>query len=52
MDAVKNFATPENVAILLGVLFGISEALGAIPALKANGIFQAVFNVLKKLAGK
>ena len=37
--------------VTVGCLLGISEALTAIPSIKANGIFQAIFNVLKALAG-
>jgi len=37
---------------LFGVLFGMSEALGAIPSIKANGVFQLIFGILKTLAGK
>lgn len=41
-----------SLALLFGVLFGISEALAAIPAVQANGVFQAISNILKALAGK
>lgn len=41
-----------TVLLAVSVLFGISEALSVIPAVKANGIFQLVFGVLKSLAGK
>lgn len=40
----------NTLAIIFGVLFGISEALSMIPALKSNGIFQMVLNILKTLA--
>jgi len=40
-----------NYVMILAVLFGISEALSMIPALKSNGIFQAVFNGLKWAVG-
>lgn len=46
------YLTPENLAIIFGVLFGISEALSGIPAIKANGVFQSIYNVVKSLAGK
>jgi hypothetical protein len=36
---------------VLGALLAISEALSFIPAIKANGIFQLVVNIAKKLAG-
>lgn len=38
--------------IIITVLFGISEALAAIPAIKANAIYQLITNILKALAGK
>lgn len=44
----------DNTALLvavLGALLAISEALSFIPAIKANGIFQLVVNIAKKLAG-
>ena len=39
----------DNKAIILGVLWGVSEALASIPSVKANSIFQLVVNALKKL---
>ena len=42
----------DKMALVFGVLFALSEALALIPALNSNSIFQLVFNVLKKLAGK
>jgi len=41
-----------NAALILGVLFGISEALALIPSVAANGVFQAVYNILKGLVAK
>ena len=38
----------ENKTMLLGVAFCISEALAFIPSVESNGIFQAIFNFLKK----
>ena len=49
---MAQYLTAENLAILFGVLFRISEALGLIPALKANGVFQFLSGVFKALAGK
>jgi hypothetical protein len=45
MDAI------ELISLILAVALGISEALALIPAVKANGIFQAVYMTLKKLKG-
>lgn len=43
----------ESVFIaVLGVLFAISEALSLIPAVKSNGIFQLIANILKTLLGR
>ena len=39
-------------AEILGVLWGLSEALSFIPSVKANGIFQVIFNSIKKAVGK
>lgn len=41
-----------TLAMIFGVLFGVSEALAAVPQIKANGVFQAINNILKALAGK
>lgn len=46
------YLTGENLAIIFAVLFGISEALSAIPAIKANSVYQSIFAILKTLAGK
>lgn len=37
---------------ILGVLWGLSEALSFIPQVKANGIFQMIFEALKKAKGE
>jgi hypothetical protein len=42
----------EILAAIMGVLFAVSEALGAISGLASNGVFQLIKNVIKKLAGK
>jgi len=42
----------ENSVYIFGSLFFLSEALGVWPSIKANGVFQAVYNLLKKAAGK
>lgn len=41
-----------NVTIILAALLAVSEALALIPAVKSNGIFHMVVNVLKSLFGK
>ena len=42
----------DTIAIIVAALFAVSEALALIPAVKANGVFQAIFEVLKSLAGR
>jgi len=39
----------QNLAIILAMLWFISEALDQIPAIKASSIFQAIKNGLKFL---
>ena len=41
-----------HAALILGVLFGISEALAQIPQVKANSVFELVVSILAKLSGK
>ena len=41
-----------NWVLILGVAFGISEALAQIPAIKANSIFQAFFGAISWLKNK
>jgi len=43
--------SPTAVAIF-AALFALSEALGAIPSVKANSVFQLVHGLLAKLAKK
>jgi hypothetical protein len=44
--------TQDNLALALAVLLGISEALSLIPSIRANGILQGIFGILRKVAGK
>ncbi len=44
--------TQDQLLIIAGALFAISEALSLIPSVKANGMFQLIFNALKSLLGK
>lgn len=41
-----------NSGIVFGVLFGLSEALAAIPAIKANSVFELLVGLLNKAMGK
>ena len=47
MQAVLTWVM-ANKALILGVLWGLSEALANIPAIKANSIFELVFGWLQK----
>jgi len=40
-----------TLSIIVGALLAMSEALALIPGVKANGIFQCIWNVLKIVAG-
>lgn len=42
----------QTYIIVISALFAVSEALSLIPAVKANGIFQLVSNIIQTLAGK
>lgn len=42
----------KNIAIIFGVLFGLSELLAQIPAVGSNSVFQLVYNGLKTLSGQ
>lgn len=41
-----------SITLILAVLLGISESLALIPQIQANSIFQLLFGIIKKLAGK
>jgi len=41
-----------TILIILAALHAVSEALSMIPALKSNGLFQLVYNIIKFIAGK
>lgn len=41
-----------NGPIIVGVLFGISEALALIPAVRANSVAQLIYNTLKSIKDK
>lgn len=42
----------DNWAMVVAVLFGVSEALALLPWFQSNSVFQLIFNVIKSLAGK
>lgn len=39
----------DKIVVILGALWGISEALSLIPVVKANGVFQAISNLVKSI---
>lgn len=41
-----------TIALIVGALLAISEALSLIPSVNANGVFQCIWNVLKMIAGE
>lgn len=45
MSLVAYFTSHQ--ALIFGVLFGLSEALAAVPAIKANSVFGMMYNFLK-----
>lgn len=48
--AVWDFLQSPAGAAIFAALFGLSEALAMIPWIRANNVYQAVANILKKLA--
>jgi hypothetical protein len=36
--------------MVIAFLFGLSETLALIPSIKANSVFQLIYNALKSLA--
>lgn len=44
--SVLTWLKGPNGATLFAALFGLSEAIGLIPSVKASGVFQAVVNGL------
>lgn len=43
--------TVETALLIVSVLWGISEALALIPQVKANSVFQLIYNGLSWLKG-
>jgi hypothetical protein len=42
----------NNWGMIATALFGVSEVLANIPAIKSNGVFQAIYNILRKIVKK
>lgn len=51
MMAVIEFFKAHSTEIF-AVLFAMSEAIGIIPQVKESSVFQVIYNLLKKAAGK
>ena len=42
----------DKLVLILSVLLGVSELLSFIPGVKANGVFQLVYNILSSVKNK
>jgi len=42
----------DKILLIIAVLGGVSEALSLIPSIKANGVFQLIWDILKVLKPK
>lgn len=42
----------DTATIVVAALLAVSEVLSLIPSVKANGVFQLVARMIKKLAGR
>lgn len=51
-EGIMQNISQEQITIVSIALLAVSEALSLIPAIKANGVFQAIFNVIKIITGK
>lgn len=41
-----------KLTVVFGAAWAVSEALSLIPAVKSNGIFQLIYNGLKRISGR
>ncbi|MDO8302599.1 MAG: hypothetical protein Q7T18_05100 [Sedimentisphaerales bacterium] len=41
----------DTITIGLAVALALSEALSLIPGIRSNGIFQMIYNIVRRLAG-
>lgn len=41
-----------TIAVIIGALLAVSEALSLIPSVRANGVFQMFWNIVKIIAGE
>lgn len=42
----------NTIAVIATAAWAVSEALSLIPQVKANGVFQLMFNIIRKCAGR
>jgi len=42
----------NTITLIIGALLAVSEALSLIPVVKANGVFQVLWRLLKLVAGE
>ena len=49
---IWDFLGSDTGKAVIVSLFGLSEALAMIPQIQSNSVFQAIFGLLKKAAGK
>jgi len=42
----------STLTIIIAALLAVSEALALIPALKDNSIFQLIWSIIRRLAGR
>ena len=52
LGPILPLVTNPAFGLTVTVLFGVSEALASIPAVKANSVFQLISNLLKSISGK
>jgi hypothetical protein len=52
VNSVIEFLTSPTGATILGSLFVFSEALGGIPQVKQNSVYQVVLSILSRFAPK
>ena len=49
---ISHYIPAQYLAIVACIGWGLSEALSMIPQVKANGVFQLIYNVFQKLFAK
>lgn len=51
LNSIMEFLKGDMMSTIVLVLFAVSEALAAIPAVKENAIYQVVVDVIKWVMG-